>query len=194
MATRSGASGGGSSSRGRGTAGRADKSLEAFRDALERSVTISRDRLQEVVDDAVKRGRMTRSDANELVERLVARGRRQRDELLRRLERLIEQARREVEQRVAAGQRQVGRAASRAARVTRDVADRPLAQADRLRRRARVSGGMPITAYDQLTVAQIRSRLGELSPGDLRKVRDRERRGKARKSILSDIDRRLKRG
>ena len=60
-------SSGGSSTRG-------DKSIEAFREALERSITLSRDRLQEVVDDAVKRGRMTRSDANELVSRLVARG------------------------------------------------------------------------------------------------------------------------
>ena len=37
-------------------ADRADKSVEAFREALERS-------FREVVDDAVKRGRMTRDDA-----------------------------------------------------------------------------------------------------------------------------------
>ena len=36
-----------------------DKSVEQFRESLEQSVTLSRDRLQEVVDDAVKRGRMT---------------------------------------------------------------------------------------------------------------------------------------
>lgn len=70
---------------------RADKSLEAFREALERSVTISRDRLQEVVDDSVKRGRMTRRDAEELVSKLVERGRRYRGDLLRELERLLEQ-------------------------------------------------------------------------------------------------------
>src|SRR3954466_10152440 len=57
-------------------AGRADKSVEAFRDALERSVTLSRDRLQDVVDDAVKRGRITRDDANELVSSLLTRSRR----------------------------------------------------------------------------------------------------------------------
>ena len=45
-------------------ADRADKSVEAFREALERS-------FREVVDDAVKRGRMTRDDANELVGKLV---------------------------------------------------------------------------------------------------------------------------
>ena len=43
----------------RRSADRADKSVEQFRDALERSVTLSRERIQEVVDDAVKRGRMT---------------------------------------------------------------------------------------------------------------------------------------
>src|SRR5687767_3432881 len=59
----------------RSASARGDKSVEAFRDALDRSVTLSRERLQEVVDDAVKRGRMTRGDANELVSRLVSRGR-----------------------------------------------------------------------------------------------------------------------
>src|SRR5436190_6849357 len=48
-----------------------DKSVEQFRDSLERSVTLSRDRLQEVVDDAVKRGRMTRSDAEKVLSDLV---------------------------------------------------------------------------------------------------------------------------
>ena len=38
---------------------RADQSVQAFREALEKSVTISRDRLQEVIDDAV--AKLTRS-------------------------------------------------------------------------------------------------------------------------------------
>ena len=71
-------------------AGRADKSVEAFRDALERSVTLSRDRLQDVVDDAVKRGRMTRDDANELVANLVTRSRRYSDDDIDQLHRIQE--------------------------------------------------------------------------------------------------------
>src|SRR6266545_1963039 len=132
MATRSGGSrsGGSSGSRsgskagaGSGRAGsarrsaataRSDKSVEAFRDALERSVTLSRDRLQEVVDDAVRRGRMTRNDANDLV---------------KELERLLDQARREFESRVRPTRRRATKAAGRAARVARDAADTPLAQA-----------------------------------------------------------------
>src|SRR5688500_12342749 len=74
-------------------AARADKGVEAFRDALERSVTLSRDRLQEVMDDAVRRGRMTRGDANELVSSLVTRGRGYTDDLVKELERLLDQAR-----------------------------------------------------------------------------------------------------
>lgn len=182
----------------RASATRADKSLEAFRDALERSVTLSRDRLQEVVDDAVARGRMTRDDANELVSNLVSRGRKYTEDLVRDLERLIDQARRELETRTTGGRRQAERAATRArrqaeqaARTARDVADQPLARADALRRRARV-GGFPITAYDSLTASQVKSRLGDLKPAELRKVRDYERRSKARKGILSDIERRLK--
>ena len=70
-----------------------DKSVQAFRDALEKSVTVSRDRLQEVFDDAVAHGRMTRDDANELISRLVARGRQQTESLMRDLERLLEQTR-----------------------------------------------------------------------------------------------------
>jgi polyhydroxyalkanoate synthesis regulator phasin len=170
---------------------RSDKSVEAFRDALDRSVTLSRERLQEVVDDAVSRGRMTRSDANELVSNLVTRGREQTDTLLRDLEKLLQQARAEVETRAAPARRRASAAAGRAARAARDVADRPLAEADRLRRRAGAPGP-PISAYEQLTAAQVKARLRDLSKADLRKVRTHEKNGKARKSILADIEKRLK--
>lgn len=70
---------------------RPDKSVQAFREALDKNVTLSRDRLQEVVDDAVARGRITRDDANELVSRLLSRGRQQTESLLRDLERLLSQ-------------------------------------------------------------------------------------------------------
>jgi polyhydroxyalkanoate synthesis regulator phasin len=180
------------SSRRSATSERTDKSVEAFRDALERSVTLSRDRLQEVVDDAVGRGRMTRSDANELVSNLVSRGRSYSDDLVKELERLLDQARQELESRTAPARRRATAATARAARAARDAADAPLAQADRIRRRAGVSAGGPITAYDQLTAVQVKSRLADLSPAELREVRAREQRGKARKGVLAEIERRLK--
>src|SRR5260221_11807699 len=64
-----------------------DKSVEHFRESLEHSVTLSRDRLQEVVDDAAKRGRMTRGDAGRMVSGLTKPGRRQSDSNLKDVER-----------------------------------------------------------------------------------------------------------
>jgi polyhydroxyalkanoate synthesis regulator phasin len=191
------------------SAGRSDKSVQAFRDALERSrsalesnVTVPRERIQEVVDDAVKRGRMTRSDANELVSKLVSRSRKATDDLMRDLEKLLDQARKEVESRAtkarkelesrsASTRKQAKRAGEKAARAARDAADRPLAEADKLRRRAGAPGPA-ITGYEQLTAPQVKSRLKDLNKAELRKVRTQEKRGKARKSILDTIDARLK--
>ena len=176
----------------RASALRGDKSVEAFRDALERSVTLSRDRLQEVVDDAVKRGRMTRGDANELVSSLVTRGRQYSDELLGELEKLLDQARKGVEARVAPVRKRAGRAATRATKRARDAAEPALAEADRLRRRAGVASATPVAGYSSLTAAQAKSRLKGLTKAELRKVRTQEKRGKARKSVLDEIERRLK--
>jgi len=165
---------------------RAEQSVQAFRDALEKSITISRERLQEVVDDAVRRGRMTRGDAEEMVSRLVTRGRDQADDLLSQLERLLSQVR-EVQDRA---RQQVGGRAQEARKRAVGAVDKPLAGADRVRRAARVPG-FPITAYDQLSVRQIDRRLEELSRVELRKVRDYERRNKARKGLLRTLDHKL---
>jgi polyhydroxyalkanoate synthesis regulator phasin len=73
-----------------------DKSLTQLRDSLEHSVTLSRDRIQEVVDDAVKRGRMTHGDAEKMIGELLKRGRKQTDALLSELEKLVRQARRKL--------------------------------------------------------------------------------------------------
>jgi polyhydroxyalkanoate synthesis regulator phasin len=165
---------------------RAEESVQAFREALEKSVTISRERLQDVVDDAVRRGRMTRGDAEELVGRLVTRGRDQAEDLLSQLERILSQLR---EAPVRARQ-EVGGRAERARKRAVKAVDKPLAGADRVRRAARVPG-FPITAYDQLTIRQIDRRLQELSRAELRRVRDYERRNKGRKSLLRSLDRKL---
>lgn len=205
-AKRSGTKGSGGSRSGAGgpsapTTG-LDKSIENFRESLERSLTISRDRLQEVVDDAVRRGRLQRRDAEKMVSDLVSRGRRQTSSLMQDLERVAEQAQKELRGRASPARRgatkaarrarrQVEGAAGRAGRVARDAADRPLAEADRLRRRTRLPSRFPITAYDQLTAVQVRSRIGDLSPADLRKVRDYEKGNRNRKGVLKAIDAKL---
>jgi hypothetical protein len=73
-----------------------DKSFVQLRDSLEHSVTLSRDRIQEVVDDAVKRGRMTHGDAEKMIGELLKRGRKQTDALVAELEKLVRQARRKL--------------------------------------------------------------------------------------------------
>jgi polyhydroxyalkanoate synthesis regulator phasin len=176
---------------------RTDQSVQAFRDALEKSVTISRDRLQDVIDDAVRRGRMTRTDADEIVGRLITRGRDQADDLIGQLERLLAQlrqapdrARQEVGGRAQKARQQVETSAERARKRAVKELDKPLAGADRVRRAARVPG-FPITAYDDLSVRQVDRRLEELSPAQLRKVRDYERRNKSRKGVLQAVERKL---
>ena len=71
------------------------------------------------------------------------------------------------------------------------AADPVLAQADRARRAVGVGPSFPITGYDELTAAQIQARLGDLTPAQLRKVRDYERRHANRKSVLSAIEGKL---
>jgi polyhydroxyalkanoate synthesis regulator phasin len=168
-----------------------NKSVEEFREALEKSVTISRDRIQEVMDDAVKRGRMTRADANKTVSSLVTKSRQQTDELLAELEKLLDQARRGVESRVAPARKRAEKAASAATKRIRTTADPVVAEADKLRRRAGVGGGAPISGYEDLNATQVKSRLKDMNKADLRKVRTQEKRGKARKGILDDIEKRL---
>jgi polyhydroxyalkanoate synthesis regulator phasin len=165
---------------------RAEESVQAFREALEKTITISRERLQEVVDDAVRRGRMTSGDAEEMVGRLVTRGRDQAEDLLSQLERVLAQ----VREAPGRAKQQVGDRAVRARKRAVKAVDKPLAGADRMRRAARVPG-FPITAYDQLTIRQIDRRMQELSRAELRRVRDYERRNKGRQSLLRSLDRKL---
>jgi polyhydroxyalkanoate synthesis regulator phasin len=173
-------------SRGTEKSTRAEESVQAFREALEKTITISRERLQEVVDDAVRRGRMTRGDAEEMVGRLVTRGRDQAEDLLSQLERVLAQ----VREAPGRAKQQVGDRAGRARKRAVKAVDKPLAGADRVRRAARVPG-FPITAYDQLTIRQIDRRMQELSRAELRRVRDYERRNKGRQSLLRSLDRKL---
>lgn len=59
--------------------------LAALRDLL----FLPRERVRETVDDAVRRGRITRNDAEDLMDRLMELGRQQTDDVLTRLERIV---------------------------------------------------------------------------------------------------------
>ncbi len=73
----------------------------------------------------------------------------------------------------------------------RTTAEPALVEADKLRRRAGVASSSPITGYETLNASQVKSRLKDMNKADLRKVRTQEKRGKARKGILDDIEKRL---
>lgn len=155
-----------------------DQSIENFRASLEKSVTVSRERLQEVLDDAVERGRMTRRDAEAVVSELLDRGRRQRDSLLDELERLG---------------KQLGKQSEKMARQAREVTEKPLVKAEKkLRRSAAASATpFPIADYDSLNATEVRKSLAGLSAAHLKAVREREEAGAARKTVLEAIDKKL---
>jgi polyhydroxyalkanoate synthesis regulator phasin len=148
---------------------------------------ITRDRIEEVVNDAVERGRMTAEDAQSVVQNLVQRGREQTNSVMGDLESLLQGG------PSAAGKarKQVREAARGAAKRARTQADPVLAQADRARRAAGVGPSFPILGYDDLTAAQVQSRLDGLSPAELRKVRDYEKRNANRKSVLDAVQSKL---
>jgi polyhydroxyalkanoate synthesis regulator phasin len=141
-------------------------------------VMLTRERIQETLDEAAARGRVTRKDANELVAELVRRGRSQTDELVGDLEQLLERGREQLE------------TATRRARKTEPV-DRLVRGADRARRAAGVGPSFPILGYDDLNVGQVRERLKDLRKPELRKVRDYESKHANRKSVIGAIDKAL---
>jgi polyhydroxyalkanoate synthesis regulator phasin len=139
---------------------------------------LTRDWIQEVLDDAAARGRVTRKDANDLAQELARRGRAQADELMA-----------EIEQLLARGRDQFESATKRARRT--EPVDRVVRGADRARRSVGVGPSFPILGYDDLNVRQVRDRLGELKRADLRKVRAYEQKHANRKSLLAVIDKSL---
>lgn len=141
-------------------------------------VVLSRERIQETLDEAAERGRLTRSDANRLVAELVQRGRQQTDELLLDLDRLLDLGRHQLD------------SATRRARRSESV-DRLVARADRARRTVRVGSSFPITSYDELTAAQIKRRVAGLNVSELRQVLEYERAHANRKSVVAAIERAL---
>jgi polyhydroxyalkanoate synthesis regulator phasin len=141
-------------------------------------VMLTRDRIQETLDEAASRGRLTRSDANDLVTELVRKGRQQTDDLLA-----------DFEQAMGRGRDQLGSAAQRARRT--EPVDQLVRAADRARRSVGVGSSFPITGYDELTTSQVAARLGSLSPPELRRIRDYEARHANRKSVLETIEKAL---
>ena len=181
------------------------KSVAEFRQALSTNlirplelVMLSRERFEDALDEVVKRGRMTRDDATQLGQALFTLGRQQTDDVMKDLEQLLGRGRSRfdertgnVRERSVEAARGARRSVGRAAGAARTAADPLLVQADRARRVAGVGPAFPITGYDDLTAAQINTRLDTLTPAELRKVRDYERRRGNRSSVIEAIERKL---
>lgn len=150
----------------------AGKSAAELRDALASNlirplglVLLTRERIQEVADDAVRRGRMTADDAEDLVRNLIDRGRRQTDELMRELEGLL------------------GRAFQAAGLGGEGGGDAGGGEAG--------GDAFPIPGYDELNATEVRKRLEGLGADELRQVREHEARNRNRKTVLAAIDKQL---
>ena len=76
-------------------------SLAQLRELLQGGVVLTAHRIQEAMDEAVSRGRMTRQDAEELVSGLVSTGRQQAADVISDLEQLLGRSR--SERNTAAG-------------------------------------------------------------------------------------------
>jgi polyhydroxyalkanoate synthesis regulator phasin len=182
------------------------KTVAEFRQALTSNlirpfemVMLTRQRIEEALDEVVKRGRMTRDDASQLGQALFTVGRQQTDDVLKDLEELLGRGRSGFEERTETmrgrsveAARGARRSVGQAADAARKAADPLITQADRARRVAGVGPSFPITGYDDLTAAQIQARLDTLTPAELRKVRDYERRRGNRKSVLEAIEAQLR--
>lgn len=151
----------------------AREQLQRFLDPRE-VVVVTVARLQEALDEAVERGRMTRDDAGTLLADLLQRGRKQTDDLRDDIEGLL------------------GGAKGVTRKGVTGSADRVLREVDRARRVAGVGPAFPILGYDDLTAAQVNERIGDLDAAGLRKVRDYEKRNANRKSVLAAVEQKLK--
>jgi polyhydroxyalkanoate synthesis regulator phasin len=150
------------------------------------------ERLQEAIDDSVRRGRMTRDDAEDLAQSLIDIGRKQSQELISELEALVGGNTMRNAAR-SAGKIAIKNVETTAKRAQRSpVADRALREVDRARRATGLVA-FPVMGYDQLSVKQVATRLTSLAAPELRKVRDYERRHANRKAVLSAIEKQLRR-
>ncbi len=98
-------------------------------------VVLASEAIQEVVDDAVDRGRVSRGDANDLVGDLVRKGREQKDDVLANLDQMLGKGIEQLEQvmqkldagagaRSADSVERLMRSAERARRAVGDAARR----------------------------------------------------------------------
>lgn len=170
------------------------KNLRALQGALEHSLTIQRTRVQEIVDELVSRGSLSRADADGLLNQLLTSSKDYSQALLQVLDSVTAEARKSIGAGIAPVMATAGKTAGKLADSVRQVGKSSRSSTGAPKAAAKPAApsaappAEPIPGYAGLTVAEIRPRLTGLSPSELRKVRDLELAGKARKSVLGQID------
>ena len=162
------------------------KNLRALQGALEHSLTIQRTRLQEIVDDLVSRGSLSRTDADGLLSQLLTSSKDYSQALLQVLESVTADARKTIERRHRAGDGD-GRQARRTRPQGYPVSPKkPSAQRSEGGAQAGMPSRSPATSGAQRSPDQAAAR--RLEPPALRRVRENELAGKARKTVIAQID------
>lgn len=188
------------------------KNLKALRGALEHSVTIQLTRLQEVIDDLVARGSLSRADADKLVDQLVSTSKAYTQALLQVVETVRTETRKNVEAGLSTAASPVMATANKLVDKVRQ-GSKPGSTSGSKQGKKVKNGGKgkkgkvragaadtkltvvqhdPIPDLAELSIAKIRPQLAGLTPAELRQVRAREATGKGRTSLLAEIDRGLK--
>lgn len=183
------------------------KNLKALRGALEHSVTIQLTRLQEVIDDLVARGSLSRADADKLVDQLVSTSKAYTQALLQVVETVRTETRKNVEAGLSTAASPVMATANKLVDKVRQGSKPGSKQGKKAKnggkgKKGKVKAGAdakltvvqhdPIPDLADLSIAKIRPQLAGLTPAELRQVRAREATGKGRTSLLAEIDRGLK--
>lgn len=168
------------------------KNLRALQGALEHSLTIQRSRVQEIIDDLVARGSLSRADADGLIGQLLASSKDYSQAMLQVLESVTAQTRKSISAGIEPVMATAGKLAG-TVRKTPGIGQKKPSRAPKaeLGSPAVVAPLDPIPNYSALTVAQIKPRLAELDAAELRALRNVEMAGKARKTVLAEIARRI---
>ncbi len=170
------------------------KNLQALKGALEHSLTIQRTRLQEIVDDLVSRGSLSRTDADGLLNQLLTSSKDYSQAILQVLESVTADARRtiggSIEPVMATASKVADRVADTLRRAPGVPAKKPKSAPKAAAPRAAAKPALldPIPGLSSLTVAEIKPKLTGLSSSALRRVRENELAGKSRKTVIGQID------
>ncbi|WP_161605272.1 hypothetical protein [Pimelobacter simplex] len=188
------------------------RNLRALHGALEHSVTIQATRLQELMDDLVARGALTRAEADHLVGQLVTTSRAYSQALLQVLDSVTTESRKVLSApkvltspvratagllvetvrqapKLVPGRRTPAPAAAPAPAPVPSAPSAPAAPS------AAAAPDLPdVPDLADLTVAQAKPRLAGLDAAALRRAHAQEAAGKNRKGVLAEIDRLLARG